>query len=195
MDKGAQTRVLVVEPDATWRQLLAEELGETHDLSFLTDGKGIYEALEIVHQDLMILDLHLRKDDPFKILESIRTERPHLPVIMTGRMDTDSIVKAIQAGAFDVVTKPYLAKKIGLAVQKTMETLSLQGELHYLRHEQDIIYDFNRIIAESQVMKRTLEVLKKFAATDATIPGLTPDVAAGLRDRLAARGEQRSAGL
>lgn len=33
------------------------------------------------------------------------------------------------------------------------------------------------------------------ATTDAAIPGLTPDVAADLRDRLAAKGEQRSAGL
>lgn len=33
------------------------------------------------------------------------------------------------------------------------------------------------------------------ATTDAKIPGLEPDVAASLRDRLAARGEQRSAGL
>jgi membrane protein YdbS with pleckstrin-like domain len=33
------------------------------------------------------------------------------------------------------------------------------------------------------------------ATTDATIPGLQPPVAAALRDRLAARGEARSAGL
>lgn len=33
------------------------------------------------------------------------------------------------------------------------------------------------------------------ATTDAAIPGLSPDVAAQLRDRLAAKGEQRSAGL
>lgn len=33
------------------------------------------------------------------------------------------------------------------------------------------------------------------ATTDAKIPGLPPDVAAGLRDRLAAQGEHRSAGL
>jgi membrane protein YdbS with pleckstrin-like domain len=33
------------------------------------------------------------------------------------------------------------------------------------------------------------------ATTDAAIPGLHPDTAAELRDRLAARGEQRSAGL
>lgn len=33
------------------------------------------------------------------------------------------------------------------------------------------------------------------ATTDAAIPGLSPEVAAQLRDRLAAKGEQRSAGL
>lgn len=33
------------------------------------------------------------------------------------------------------------------------------------------------------------------ATTDATIPGLTPDDAAGLRDRLAAKGESRGAGI
>jgi membrane protein YdbS with pleckstrin-like domain len=33
------------------------------------------------------------------------------------------------------------------------------------------------------------------ASTDAAIPGLAPQTAADLRDRLAARGEQRSAGL
>jgi len=33
------------------------------------------------------------------------------------------------------------------------------------------------------------------ATSDAAIPGLSPEVAAELRDRLAAKGEQRSAGL
>jgi membrane protein YdbS with pleckstrin-like domain len=41
----------------------------------------------------------------------------------------------------------------------------------------------------------TVQLHTAAATTDASIPGLTPDVAAGLRDRLARRGEQRSAGL
>lgn len=41
----------------------------------------------------------------------------------------------------------------------------------------------------------TVQLHTAAASTDATIPGLPPDEAAGLRDRLAARGEQRSAGL
>ncbi|HEX6886693.1 MAG TPA: PH domain-containing protein [Candidatus Nanopelagicales bacterium] len=41
----------------------------------------------------------------------------------------------------------------------------------------------------------TVQLHTAAASTNATIPGLPPDEAAGLRDRLAARGELRSAGL
>jgi membrane protein YdbS with pleckstrin-like domain len=41
----------------------------------------------------------------------------------------------------------------------------------------------------------TVQLHTAAATTDASIPGLTPPVAADLRDRLARRGEQRSAGL
>ncbi len=41
----------------------------------------------------------------------------------------------------------------------------------------------------------TLQLHTAAASTEATIPGLPPGVAAQLRDRLAALGEQRSAGL
>lgn len=41
----------------------------------------------------------------------------------------------------------------------------------------------------------TVQLHTAAATTDATIPGLEPQVAADLRDRLAQRGEQRSAGL
>lgn len=41
----------------------------------------------------------------------------------------------------------------------------------------------------------TLQLHTAAATTDAKIPGLEPEVAAALRDRLAALGEQRAAGL
>ena len=41
----------------------------------------------------------------------------------------------------------------------------------------------------------TVQLHTAAATTDATIPGLPPEDAAALRDRLAARGEARSAGM
>ncbi len=48
---------------------------------------------------------------------------------------------------------------------------------------------------DRQLGVATVQLHTAAASTDATIPGLPPAEAAGLRDRLAARGEQRSAGL
>jgi hypothetical protein len=41
----------------------------------------------------------------------------------------------------------------------------------------------------------TVQLHTAAATTDATIPGLEPDIAAAVRDRLARKGENRSAGL
>jgi membrane protein YdbS with pleckstrin-like domain len=41
----------------------------------------------------------------------------------------------------------------------------------------------------------TVQLHTAAATTDAAIPGLPPEQAAALRDRLAARGEERSAGM
>ena len=41
----------------------------------------------------------------------------------------------------------------------------------------------------------TVQLHTAAATTDASIPGLVPDVAVELRDRLARRGEERSTGL
>lgn len=41
----------------------------------------------------------------------------------------------------------------------------------------------------------SLQLHTAAATTDAVIPGLTPDIAAALRDRLASKGEHRAAGL
>jgi membrane protein YdbS with pleckstrin-like domain len=57
------------------------------------------------------------------------------------------------------------------------------------------LVDVRRGPLERYLGLATVQLHTAAATTDATIPGLPPDVAARLRDQLAALGEQRSAGL
>jgi uncharacterized protein len=57
------------------------------------------------------------------------------------------------------------------------------------------LVDVNRGPIDRAFDLATVQLHTAAATTDASISGLPPDAAAGLRDRLAARGEQRSAGL
>jgi DNA-binding NtrC family response regulator len=79
------------------------------------------------------------------------------------------VVRSLKGGAFDFIVKPFSAERIRIAVQQALECRSLKNEIDYLRHEQDIIYDFDKIIAFSPVMKDVIKTLKKFSKTDSTI--------------------------
>jgi membrane protein YdbS with pleckstrin-like domain len=57
------------------------------------------------------------------------------------------------------------------------------------------LVDVRRGPLERYLGLATVQLHTAAATTDATIPGLPPDVAGRLRDQLAALGEQRSAGL
>lgn len=162
--------ILAVENQKRWREVLSRGFEPDHPLEFLSPEGDPEHRLSSRHHDLVILDLQAAPGDPFRFLSRIRTLRPHMPVVVTSETEeTEIVVRAIKEGAFDFVGKPYSAAKIRLAVDRALDTKSLRGEIDYLRHEQDVIYDFDRIIAESPNMKAVIGSLKKFAETDATI--------------------------
>jgi DNA-binding NtrC family response regulator len=112
----------------------------------------------------------MKRVDSFALLKQIKMISPYTPVI--GLSDTDQadlIVKAVKKGAFDVIVKPFFKEKILLSISRGLENRHLKNEIDYLKREQDIIYDFNRIIACSTSMKRMIATLKKFSQTDSTI--------------------------
>ncbi|SFM94221.1 sigma-54 interaction domain-containing protein [Thermodesulforhabdus norvegica] len=102
---------------------------------------------------------------------------PDVPIIAAGcaveghhlSPPADLVVGAIKTGAVDFIdiTSPDL--KIKATLSQVIKTRELKNEIDYLRREQDIIYDFNHIIARSPSMKTVIETLKEFAKTDGTI--------------------------
>jgi DNA-binding NtrC family response regulator len=104
------------------------------------------------------------------VLESLQRLAPDTPVIVIGRQnDARLIVSAIKAGATDFVTKPYPHEKIQLSVHQALENRSLKNEIDYLRREQDVVYNYDRIIAVSPGMQNVIETIKRMARADSTI--------------------------
>ena len=118
----------------------------------------------------IVLDLMDNGSDMVNILQTLNRLSPDTPVIVIGNPhDTRLIVTAIKAGAFDFVTKPYPPEKIKLSVHQALENRSLKNEIDYLRREQDVVYDYNRIIAVSPAMQTVMKTIKRLAQTDSTI--------------------------
>jgi len=163
-------RVLIKEPAPEWRQVILEALSDRHEIIDWPEKKSAAAVLDSRHFDLIILDLQPDEPEPFKILGWIHDHTPYTPVIMISRTEKAELaVKAIRLGAFDFIAKPFTAERIRLVSAQALENRSLKNEIDYLRRNQDVIYQFDQIIAVSPSMRELIQSLKKFAQTDATV--------------------------
>lgn len=104
-----QTRLLVIEDDATIAELLTFNLEQAgYRVLHERDGSAGLRAALAYDIDLVILDLMLPQLDGITVCQQIKHQRPGLPVIMlTARGDSETLVEGFAAGADDYVTKPF----------------------------------------------------------------------------------------
>lgn len=109
-----KNKVLVVEDDAGIRQSLFETLGA---LGFAVgeahNGEEAVVQLRMVSYDAVLLDINMPGMGGKETCRRICKAFPSLPIIMlTVRDDEEDIVDALDAGAFDYVTKPFQIREL-----------------------------------------------------------------------------------
>ncbi|MGC9469717.1 MAG: response regulator transcription factor [Anaerolineae bacterium] len=106
-------RILVVDDDPRYVKLIQVNL-EASGYEVISAGHG-KEAVELAAQknpDLILLDIMLPGKDGYKACEEIR-QFSQVPVIMlTALGQTEDIVKGLDAGADDYITKPFSAHEL-----------------------------------------------------------------------------------
>jgi len=101
-------RILAVDDDRAILKLIARVL---RDDGYAVDTAGTGEEarmLALVNEyDGIVLDLQLGDRHGFEILQELRRNGRRTPVLLySGRADSDSIVRGLDAGADDYVVKP-----------------------------------------------------------------------------------------
>jgi class 3 adenylate cyclase len=125
-------RILVVDDNRVNRLLLGRSLeGQGHSVEFAEHGGEALELLERRQFDLMLLDVEMPEVDGYQVLAGIKDD-PHLrdlPVIMTTALDElDSVVRCIEMGAEDYLTKPVNPVLLKARVQSSLEKKRLRDE-------------------------------------------------------------------
>jgi two-component system nitrogen regulation response regulator GlnG len=101
--------VWLVDDDASIRWVLEKALrqGGMQPRAF-EQAESALAALGRGEPDVLITDVRMPGQSGLKLLETVRSEHPHLPVIvMTAHSDLDSAVAAYQGGAFEYLPKPF----------------------------------------------------------------------------------------
>jgi DNA-binding response OmpR family regulator len=102
-------RILIIEDEKTMARMLkrvVDEKGHTSDIAF-TGHDGLERAQDNEY-DVIVLDLMLPDTDGFQVAQTLRSGSNRVPIlILTARDAVGDMVRALDLGADDYLTKPF----------------------------------------------------------------------------------------
>src|SRR3990170_5916079 len=120
--RTARPRVLVVDDEASIRDMLAKALGlADYDVETVADGRGAIERLRVAAYDLLVTDLRMPGIDGLTVIREARRLRADLPVIIiTGYSSESAAIEAIDLGVSGYLTKPFRVPKVLALASKAL---------------------------------------------------------------------------
>jgi sigma-B regulation protein RsbU (phosphoserine phosphatase) len=124
-------RILVVDDVADNRDLLTRRLQREgySDIATAEDGEEALTQIAARPFDLVLLDVMMPKCDGYQVLERLRADGKlhELPVIVISALnEMDSVVRCIQLGAVDYLSKPFNATLLRARVHACLEQKGLR---------------------------------------------------------------------
>jgi len=163
--------ILVVDDEANYLTVMEALLGEA-GYEVLT-APGGQEALKIAGTtdlDLVLTDMKMPRMNGIELLGELKRLYPDLPVIMMTAFGTvEKAVAAMKIGAYDYILKPFKNEELLVTIAKALEHRRLVLQNRLLQQDLGNKYGFPNIVGESKVMREILALVKRVAASRATV--------------------------
>jgi len=163
--------ILVVDDEPNYRLIIAELLKD-EGYEVLTAGCG-EEAMGLVRSsdlDLIITDMLMPGMSGQELLTEVKIFDANLPVIMiTAFGEVEKAVAAMQAGAFNYLTKPFNNDELLVSIKKAIEHSSLVRENVRLKSVVSRRYQFSNMIGKDEKMQQVFALIEKVAPTTASV--------------------------
>lgn len=158
---GQKPLILVVDDQPNMFWLFEQSnLAANNKLQKAEDGRQALECIQKEQVDLVLLDLRLPDLSGLEVLERMQRQGSNVPVIiMTAFATVENAVEAMKLGAYDYVVKPFAMADLEILVQDALKW----------RRRKDEPKPGGIFVAESQEMRRVVEMVNLVAATDASV--------------------------
>ncbi|MES9858060.1 MAG: sigma-54 dependent transcriptional regulator [Sedimenticola sp.] len=165
------SRILIVDDEATAVENLAHVCRkEGYEVTTRTSGMGAIEAMETKQFDLVLTDLRMEKVDGMAVLRRAKDlDAETAVVLITGYATLDSAVKAMKAGAFHYIAKPFRLDEVREVVRNALEVVNLKRENRQLKEQLRSSRGKFSIITQDAIMLRLLEMARQIAPTDTNV--------------------------
>ena len=122
-------KILIAEDDHTIAHVVERVLEDTqlYRVAWVTDGDAVLEAVAEDMPDLVLLDLMMPKRNGFEVCRALREDprSQDLPIcIMTALTDERAHQTARDAGADDILMKPFRANALRSLVRTHLSSMS-----------------------------------------------------------------------
>ncbi len=190
-------RVLIVEDEPNMRKTVAAHLRQ--DGHLLVEAATIREGLAALDGDdfdVVLSDQRLGDGEGTQILEAARQLDASLAVVMlTAHGSVELAVETMRKGAFDFLTKPFLAANLKAVIQRAARHTQLNRENDVLRTTVGRLEGGSEIRGHSPAMQRLREMIGRVGATDTTVlitgeTGTGKELAARAIHRMSRRAER-----
>ncbi len=171
-DTGKARDILVVDDDKGMLSLLNDLLTDAgYTVTQAKTGADAQAAIGKKRPDLVMMDVKLPDEDGLTLLARIKREHPELEVlVMTAYGGSSSAIKAMRAGAYDYVTKPFELDDLLVTLDRVFEHQDMASEVNALRTELGKQHaDRERIVGSSRPMMEVFKLIGKVAGSDATV--------------------------
>jgi len=148
-------KILVVDDEAQIIKLLEITLGSNdYETIFAVNAKEGLLMAASKQPDLIILDLGLPDEDGQVVLKRLREWYKNPIIILTVKNAEDEIVRALDNGANDYLTKPFRTQELLARIRTALRNL--------IQNENEPILEFGEITIDftSRVVKHKNEILK-----------------------------------
>ncbi|MGD2125699.1 MAG: response regulator [Desulfobacteraceae bacterium] len=107
-----------------------------YDVLTAENGQSALDVLSNDPVDLLLLDLKMPVMGGEAVLEVVRNQYPHIPVIIiTGHGTVDTAVDCMKKGAYDFITKPFQVDHFIITVRKAADKRKLEEKARLFEEE------------------------------------------------------------
>jgi DNA-binding NtrC family response regulator len=167
----AETRLLIVDDEESFRTLVAKELSR---VGYIVEAAGTVEAARqiLARQNfhIVLLDIRLPDGSGLELLGDITDSLPAVQVIiLTAYGTVQEAILAMKRGARDFLTKPCKLSELEAVLEKALKTQSLERGNTALRRDVDRLHPSDRFVGATPGVRDLLKMVSRVAGTDSTV--------------------------
>ena len=164
------TEILIIDDNTDIRNIINDLIIETGYKTRLAANYN--QALNEIDKklpDVAIIDVKLDKgdNDGLELLTHIKAKDKNIPVIIiTGHANIEMAIKALKAGAFEFIEKPFNQERLINFVKRAVENISLKNKNK--EFENKLFYSYN-LIGNSNNIKNIKTQISKISISESRI--------------------------